>query len=126
MTALLMPHVDLNIPEGNWTYPYDYYPVYARNQNISGTFYGTGRMAGSTIDVTVLKLNTSSYHEALREIYKLEALNGVEPTEFTSMSLNVTGIGNFSIHGLASGLYALLVVDPKKLSVMSALPLLVT
>jgi methanogen extracellular protein (TIGR04279 family) len=123
---ILMPHINLNMPEGNWTYPYDYYPVYTRNQNISGTFFGTSRMAGSTIGVTVLKLNTSSFQEALRELYKLEALEKVEPAGFTSISLNRTGIGHFSIPHLASGLYALLVVDIKKRSVLSALPMLVT
>ena len=123
---VLMPHINLNLPEGNWTYPYDYYPVYARNQNISGTFYGTSRMAGSTIGVTVLKLNTSSFQEAMRELYRLEALDKVEPTEFMPIFLNGTGTGHFSINGQASGLYALLVVDLKKLSVMSALPMLVT
>ena len=93
---------------------------------MSGTFFGTSRMTGSTIGVIVLKLNTSSFQEALRELYKLEALDGVEPAGFTSISLNGTGIGHFSIHGLASGLYALLVVDLKKLSVMYALPILIT
>ena len=93
---------------------------------MSGTFFGTSRMTGSTIGVIVLKLNTSSFQVALRELYKLEALDGVEPAGFTSISLNGTGIGHFSIHGLASGLYALLVVDLKKLSVMYALPILIT
>jgi methanogen extracellular protein (TIGR04279 family) len=123
---VLMPHINLKTSEGNWTYPYDYYPVYTRNQNISGTFFGTSRMAGSTIGVTVLKLNTSSFQEALKELYRLETLDKVEPTEFISIFLNGTGIGHFSINGQASGLYALLVVDPKKLSVMSAIPMLVT
>ena len=123
---VLMPHTMLNMPEGNWTYPYDHYPVYTMNQNISGTVYGTSRMASSTIDMIILKLNTSSFQEALRELYKLEALDRVEPAGFTSVSLNGTGIGHFSIHGLASGLYALLVVDLKKVSVMSAIPILIT
>jgi len=123
---ILMPHINLDMPEGKWTYPYDYYPVYTRNQNISGTFFGTSRMAGSTIGVAVLKLNTSSFQEALKELYRLETLDKVEPTKFMSIFLNGTGIGHFSINSQASGLYALLVVDPKKLSVMSALPMLVT
>ena len=126
MTALLMPHVDLNIPEGNWTYPYDYYPVYARNQNISGTFYGTSPMAGSTIGVSVLKLNTSSFQEALRELYRLEILNNVEPTGSIPVSLNGIGTGHFRISGQTPGLYALLVMDLKKPLVVSALPILVT
>lgn len=123
---VLMPHTVLNMPEGNWTYPYDYYSVYTRNQNMSGTFSGTSRLAGSTIGVVVQRLNTSSFQEALRELYKMEALDRSETTGVTSISLNGTGIGHFSIHGLASGLYAFLVVDLKKLSVMSALPVLIT
>jgi methanogen extracellular protein (TIGR04279 family) len=116
----------LNMPEGNWTYPYDHYPVYPMNQKISGTFFGTSRIASSTISVIVLKLNTSSFQEALKDLYRLETLDKVEPTKFFSIFLNGTGIGHFSINGQASGLYALLVVDPKKLSVMSAIPMLVT
>ena len=123
---VLMPQINLILPEGNWTYPYDYYPVYARNQNISGTFFGTSHMAGSTVVVSVRRLNTSSFQEALRELYKLEAQDKVEPTGVTPISLNGTGTGHFRIPGMASGLYALLVVDPKKPSVLSALPMLIT
>lgn len=123
---VLMPHINLNMPDWNWTYPYDYYPVYARNQNISGTFFGTSRMASSTVGVTLLKLNTSSFQEALKELYKLEALVGIEPSGFTSISLNGTGIGHFRIPEQPSGLYALLVMDLKERSVMAALPILIT
>ena len=123
---VLMPRVNLNMPDGTWTYPYDYYPVYARDQNISGTFHGTSQTAGSTIGLSVLKLNTSSFQEALRELYNLEALGRFAPRELTSISLNDTGIGHFRVHGPTSGLYALLVVDERKLSIMSALPMLVT
>ena len=123
---VLMPHINLKMPEGNWTYPYDYYPVFARNQNVTGTFFGTSRTAGSTIGVIVLKLDTSSFQEALRELYKTEAFDRVEPTGFKSITLNGTGIGHFSINCLTSGLYVLLVVDLKKLSVLSALPMFAT
>lgn len=123
---ILMPHINLNTPEGNWTYPYDYYPVYARNQSISGTFFGTGLMAGSKINVSIQKLNTSSFQVALRELYKLEVLNSVEPAGFTSISLNGTGIGHFRIQSGSSGMYALVVMDPKMHSVLSALPMLIT
>jgi methanogen extracellular protein (TIGR04279 family) len=53
-------------------------------------------------------------------------LKKVEATGFTAISLNGTGTGNFSLQGIASGLYALLVLDTKKLSVMSAIPILIT
>ena len=49
------------MPRDNWTYPYDYYPVYAMNQNVSGTFFGPGRMADSLVALTVLLLSTSSF-----------------------------------------------------------------
>lgn len=122
---ILMPRINLNTTEGNWTYPYDYYPIYARNQNISGTFFGTGRMAGSNVGVSVRKLNTSSFQEALKELYNLK-LEGVEPAGFTSISFNGTGTGHFRIQSPSSGMYVLLFVDIKKRSILSALPVLIT
>jgi hypothetical protein len=44
-SEVLMPRISLNTTGGNWTYPYDYYPVYAKNQTVSGTFYGNNSIA---------------------------------------------------------------------------------
>lgn len=124
-SEVLMPRVSLNTTGGNWTYPYDYYPVYSKNQTVSGSFYGNNSIVGSAIAVTVLELNTSSFQEALRELYKLGVLGKAKTPGFTTFSLNRTGEGNFSIPGLSSGLYALLVADTNN-SVLSAIPVLVT
>lgn len=123
---VLMPRISLNATEGDWTYPYDYYPVYTKNQTVSGTFYENNSIAGSAITVNVLELNTQSFQEALRELYKLEVLGKAKTAGFTTLSLNRTGEGHFSIPGLSSGLYALLVADKNNLSVLSAIPVLVT
>lgn len=125
-SEVLMPRISLNATGGNWTYPYDYYPVYTKNQTVSGTFYGNNSIAGSAITVNVLELNTQSFQEALRELYKLEVLGKAKTAGFTTLSLNRTGEGHFSIPGLSSGLYALLVADKNNLSVLSAIPMLVT
>lgn len=125
-SEVLMPRISLNATEGNWTYPYDYYPVYAKNQTVSGTFYGNNSITGSAVAMTIIELNTSSFQEALRELYKL-AVSGKAKTEgFTTISFNRTGEGHFSIPGLSSGLYALLMADKNNQSVLSAISLLVT
>lgn len=125
-SEVLMPRISLNATEGNWTYPYDYYPVFSKNQTVSGTFFKNNSIAGSAIAVTVLELNTSSFEEALRELYKLAVSGKEKIAGFTTLSLNRAGEGHFSIPGLSSGLYALLVVDTNKQSVLSAIPVLVT
>jgi methanogen extracellular protein (TIGR04279 family) len=125
-SEIMMPQISLNTPEGNWTYPYDYYPVYTQNQTISGTFFGSSRLAGTVVGVSVLRLNTSSFQEALKELFKLAVSDKVELARLSSLSLNNSGDGHFAMPGLPSGLYVMLVADPNKLSVIVALPMLVT
>ena len=50
----------------------------------------------------------------------------VELARLSSLSLNNSGDGHFAMPGLPSGLYVMLVADPNKLSVLVALPMLVT
>jgi methanogen extracellular protein (TIGR04279 family) len=123
---VLMPHVSIVSAQGNWTYPYDYYPVYAQNQIISGTLFGPGLSAGSKAGVAAIRLKTSSFQEALRELYNLStSSNKLELLGFSAVSLNRTGKANFTLPGMPPGLFALVAVDLSKLAVQLALPMLV-
>lgn len=125
-SEVLMPHVSIGSPEGNWTYPYDYYPVYTQNQTISGTFFGPGLPAGSELGVAAIRLKTSSFQEALRGLFNLSASSkNLELLGFSPISLNRTGKANFTLAGMPPGLFALVAIDLSKLAIQLALPMLV-
>jgi|GEM_PF-4352564 len=48
---VMMPSASLAMPGGDWTYPYESYPVYAPGQNISGSFKDPGREAGQKLGI---------------------------------------------------------------------------
>jgi methanogen extracellular protein (TIGR04279 family) len=124
-SEVLMPHVNIVSPEGNWTYPYDYYPVYAQNKAISGIL-GSGLLAGSQVGVAAIRLKTSSFQEALRGLFNLSASSkNLELLGFSAISLNRTGKANVTLPGMPPGLFALVAVDLSKLAVQLALPMLV-
>ena len=124
-SEVLMPHVNIVSPEGNWTYPYDYYPVYAQNKTISGTLV-SGLLAGSQVGAAAIRLKTSSFQEALRGLFNLSASSkNLELLGFSAVSLNRTGKANITLPGMPPGLYALVAVDLSKLAVQSAVPMLV-
>jgi len=123
---VLMPHVSLVTPGGNWTYPYEYYPVYSQNKTISGTLFQPERLAGSRVGVVAVRLNTSSFQEALKGLSKLAVSGKVELLGFSAPSINRTGKGHFTLPGMPPGLYALVVTNLSSLAVTTALPMLIT
>ena len=124
-SEVLMPHVNIVSSEGNWTYPYDYYPVYAQNQTISGML-GSGLPASSKVGVASIRLKTSSFQEALRGLFNLSVSSkNLELSGFSAVSFNQTGKANITLPGMPPGLYALVAVDLSKLAVQSAVPMLV-
>lgn len=125
-SEVLMPHVSLVTPEENWTYPYEYYPVYPQNKTISGTIFEPDRLAGSSMGVAALRLNTSSFQEALKGISKLTASGKVELLGFAALSFNRSGEGHFILPGMPPGLYGLVVANLSNLAVATALPMLIT
>jgi methanogen extracellular protein (TIGR04279 family) len=123
---VLMPQVSLVAPGGNWTYPYEYYPVYTQNKTISGNLSEPERLAGSKVGVAALRLNTSSFQEALKGLSKLAVSGKVELLGFSAPLINRTGKGHFTMPGMPPGLYALVVANLSSLAVTTALPMLIT
>jgi methanogen extracellular protein (TIGR04279 family) len=124
-SEVLMPHVSIVAPEGILTYPYNYYPVYAQNQTISGNLFGPDLLAGSEVGVAAIRVNTSSFQEALGGLFNFSASNKLELLGFSALSFNRTGKANFTLPGMPPGLFALVAVNMSKLAVQFALPILV-
>jgi methanogen extracellular protein (TIGR04279 family) len=130
-SEVLMPHVSIVAPEGILTYPYNYYPVYAQNQTISGNLFGPDLLAGSEVGVAAIRVNTSSFQEALGGLFNVSASNKLELLGFSDLSFNRTGgktnftRANFTLVGMPPGLFALVAIDMSKLAVRMALPMLV-
>lgn len=124
-SEVLMPNISLTMPDGNWTYPYHYFPIYAQNQTVSGTFLGSTLQEGSVARVELARLNTSSFIDILRELAGPVALEEMEIVRALPISLNSTGDAHFALPGLPPGLYTLTIANLSNLMVMSALPILV-
>ena len=121
-----MPHVSLVTPEGNWIYPYEYYPVYPPNKTISGTIFEPDRLASTTRGVAALRLNTSSFQEALKGISEIAVSGKAELLGFAAPPFNSTGKSRFTLPGMPPGLYGLVVANLSNLAVTTALPMLIT
>lgn len=107
--------------ESSWSYPYNYYPVIDRGENISGTFKGPDILAGSAVNIIISEFNAS-------EFLKAPKLNASEDgvSASASLTVNSTGYCEFGLRELPCGMYALYVVNANTSTILSALPVLIT
>ncbi len=115
--TIKMPSVSFVGPEANWTYPFPFFPVYAENQSISGSFLGQSGLADSEMKACI-----SSFHmlDLLGQSRARANAGCSSPTR-----LNDTGDGRFSLEGITSGLYTITVMDAVSSAVFAATPVLV-
>jgi methanogen extracellular protein (TIGR04279 family) len=130
VSQVLVPRMNLLTAEGNWSSPHDYYPVYSAGQNVSGAI--AGFLNAEDIGVAALRLNVSSLNEVFSVLAKLLANSqmGVSVEKgwlgYPLSSFYEIEKGRFNISDQRPGLYALVVANLSNLSVMTAVPMLVT
>jgi methanogen extracellular protein (TIGR04279 family) len=112
------PEMSITGPEANWTYPYSYYPIYVAGQTISGTYIGPEGASG-TVVAYISGFNVSEFLNG-SFVPSRAVQNGM------SFALNRTGVAQFSVSGVQSGVYTLYIVDENSSTVLSEIPLLIT
>jgi hypothetical protein len=105
--TIQMPSVGFASQGANWTYPFPFFPVYAKNQTISGSILCKAELAGREARVSISTFSMQNLLSAL------QALDNETATVDSGLpiKLNGTGDARFAIQGVPSGLYTIMVAD---------------
>ncbi len=119
--TIQMPSTSFVSPEANWTYPFKFFPIYAENQTISGSFLGPADLAGREARVFISNFSILDLLSAFKIQDRGMTVAGMgEP-----ISLNGTGDARFALDGGPDGLYIISVEDSLNSTVLATTPALV-
>ena len=110
--AIEMPQLNIG---ANWSYAYEGIPVIGENQSLNGSISSGLKSPGVNLCIKPFSAT---------EILKASEVENLSCTG-TSLELNLTEQANFSIPGMAEGLYTLSLSDTNSGQEISALQLLV-
>lgn len=110
--AIEMPQLNIG---ANWSYAYEGIPVIGENQSLNGSI--SSGLKSSGVNLCIKPFSAT-------EILKASEVENLSCTG-TSLELNLTEQANFSIPGMAEGLYTLSLSDLNRTQELSALQLLV-
>lgn len=119
--TIQMPYVAFSSPGANWTYPFQFFPVYAKKEMISGNIFGPAALAGFDAVVCISNFSIFNLLSALTIQENRTAANG----KCSPIHLNSTGDAHFALEGVPSGLYTIMVVDAHNSTVFATTPALI-
>ncbi len=119
--TIQMPSAGFSCPGANWTYPFPFFPVYAKNQTISGSIFCPVALAGFEANVCISNFSISDLLSALTIKENRTAAEGM----CSPVQLNGTGDASFALEGAPGGLYTIMVVDAHNSTVFATTPALI-
>ncbi len=121
---LLMPKI--SFPEGSDGMElFNRLPVYSRDQSIIGAFLSPPQAGASNISVCISPFNLSFYLAGNRGTGDF-SVRECAKTSFVSNGSTDTNGTSFQLSSASSGMYSLNLIDENNLSVLIAMPLLIT
>lgn len=118
--TIQMPSVSFSSPEANWTYPFPFFPVYSKNQTISGSIFCKAALAGYKTRVCISNFSIFNLLSALA----IQENKTAKEVMCSPIQLNGTGDAHFALEGVPGGLYTIMVMDAHNSTVFATTPTL--